>query len=33
VHLTGGFRYTSDERKNIGGTNNGWSDLTRRKCR
>ena len=27
LHLTGGFRYTSDERKNIGGTNNGWSNL------
>jgi iron complex outermembrane receptor protein len=27
-HLTGGFRYTSDKRKNIGGTNNGWSDLS-----
>ena len=26
LHLTGGLRYTSDERKNIGGTNNGWSD-------
>ncbi|MBY0558021.1 MAG: TonB-dependent receptor [Burkholderiaceae bacterium] len=28
LHVTGGLRYTSDERKNIGGTNNGWSDLT-----
>jgi iron complex outermembrane recepter protein len=26
LHLTAGLRYTSDERKNIGGTNNGWSD-------
>lgn len=26
LHVTGGLRYTSDERKNIGGTNNGWSD-------
>ncbi|MGV7210845.1 TonB-dependent receptor [Oxalobacteraceae bacterium A2-2] len=25
-HLTGGFRYTSDERKNIGGTGNGWTN-------
>ena len=23
-HLTGGLRYTSDDRKNKGGTNNGW---------
>ncbi|MET0266685.1 MAG: TonB-dependent receptor [Duganella sp.] len=28
LHLTGGLRYTSDRRENIGGTNNGWSDLT-----
>lgn len=28
LHLTGGLRYTSDKRKNIGGTNNGWTDLT-----
>ena len=28
LHVTGGLRYTSDERKNIGGTNNGWSDST-----
>ena len=27
LHLTGGLRYTSDRRENIGGTNNGWSDL------
>ncbi|OEZ62143.1 TonB-dependent receptor [Duganella sp. HH105] len=26
LHVTGGLRYTSDERKNIGGTNNGWSN-------
>ncbi|RZT08124.1 iron complex outermembrane recepter protein [Duganella sp. CF402] len=25
-HLTGGFRYTSDKRENIGGTGNGWSN-------
>ncbi|MGH8445252.1 MAG: TonB-dependent receptor, partial [Solimonas sp.] len=24
LHLTGGLRYTSDDRKNKGGTNNGW---------
>jgi iron complex outermembrane receptor protein len=24
VHLTGGLRYTYDDRKNEGGTNNGW---------
>jgi iron complex outermembrane recepter protein len=24
LHLTGGLRYTSDDRKNVGGTNNGW---------
>ena len=25
LHLTGGLRYTSDKRENIGGTNNAWS--------
>ena len=25
LHLTGGLRYTSDKRENIGGTNNGWT--------
>ena len=25
-HLTGGFRYTSDKRENIGGTGNGWTN-------
>ena len=25
LHLTGGLRYTSDKRENIGGTNNGWA--------
>ncbi|GAA0768986.1 TonB-dependent receptor [Ideonella azotifigens] len=25
LHLTGGARYTHDDRKNIGGTNNGWT--------
>jgi iron complex outermembrane receptor protein len=25
VHLTGGARFTSDDRKNEGGTNNGWT--------
>ena len=25
-HLTGGFRYTSDKRENIGGLGNGWSN-------
>jgi iron complex outermembrane receptor protein len=24
-HLTGGLRFTKDDRKNIGGTNNGWA--------
>ncbi|WP_154662419.1 TonB-dependent receptor [Solimonas flava] len=24
LHLTGGLRYTADDRKNEGGTNNGW---------
>ena len=28
LHLTVGARYTSDKRTNVGGTNNGWSDLT-----
>jgi iron complex outermembrane receptor protein len=28
MHLTLGARYTSDKRTNVGGTNNGWSDLT-----
>ncbi len=26
LHLTGGVRYTADDRKNIGGTNNGWAN-------
>jgi len=26
LHLTGGLRYTSDKRANIGGTNNGWAN-------
>lgn len=25
LHLTGGLRYTQDDRKNEGGTNNGWN--------
>ena len=25
LHLTGGLRFTSDDRKNQGGTNNGWT--------
>lgn len=25
LHITGGLRYTSDKRENIGGTNNGWT--------
>ena len=25
LHLTGGIRFTSDDRKNEGGTNNGWT--------
>jgi iron complex outermembrane receptor protein len=28
LHLTGGLRYTSDERKNIGGTNNSCCDAS-----
>jgi iron complex outermembrane receptor protein len=26
LHLTAGARYTNDDRKNIGGTNNGWAN-------
>ena len=26
LHLTGGVRYTSDKRTNVGGTNNGWAN-------
>ncbi|USX26556.1 TonB-dependent receptor [Oxalobacteraceae bacterium OTU3CINTB1] len=28
LHVTGGLRYTSDKRRNVGGTNNGWTDFT-----
>lgn len=28
VHLTGGLRYTHDDRKNEGGTNNGWAGIS-----
>jgi len=28
LHLTGGLRYTHDDRTNVGGTNNGWAGLS-----